>query len=234
MIYGAVLAGGIGERLGLGMPKQFYKIGDKPILIHSVEAFLKVDDFDYIIVSSPKEYIDETRKTIEEYIEDTEKIIVIEGGVTRNDTILNSIEQTDKKEDSIMVTHDGARIFVSPEQIQKSINCAKEHVASCPVIPSTDVIFKSMDKKHLDEIPLRKNLFRAQTPQGFKIKRFIEIYDDLTDDEIKLLDEAMALFHLRGEDICLFEGDPSNFKITTPFDIDVAETMINKKNNFDS
>lgn len=234
MIYGAVLAGGIGERLGLGMPKQFYKIGDKPILIHSVEAFLKVDDFDYIIVSSPKEYIDETRKTIEEYIEDTEKIIVIEGGVTRNDTILNSIEQTDKKEDSIMVTHDGARIFVSPEQIQKSINCAKEHVASCPVIPSIDVIFKSMDKKHLDEIPLRKNLFRAQTPQGFKIKRFIEIYDDLTDDEIKLLDEAMALFHLRGEDICLFEGDPSNFKITTPFDIDVAETMINKKNNFDS
>lgn len=228
MIYGAVLAGGIGERLGLGMPKQFYKIGEKPILIHSVEAFLKVEDFDCIIVSSPKKYIDETRKTIDEYIEDTEKIIVIEGGVTRNDTILNSIDQTDKKEGSIMVTHDAARIFVSPEQIQKSIDIAKEHTASCPAIPSTDVIFKSKDKKHLDEIPLRKNLVRAQTPQGFKITRFMEIYDDLTDDEIKLLDEAMALFHLRGEDICLFEGDPSNFKITTPFDIDVAETIINK------
>ena len=91
MIYGAVLAGGIGERLGLGMPKQFYKIGDKPILIHSVEAFLKVEDFDFIIVSSPKEHIDKTKKIIDEYIEDTEKIIIIEGGVTRNDTILNSI-----------------------------------------------------------------------------------------------------------------------------------------------
>lgn len=231
MIYGAVLAGGTGERLGLGMPKQFYKIGGKPILIHSVEAFLKVDEFDYVIVSSPGEHIDKTKEIIGEYIENTEKIIVIEGGATRNDTILNSIDQTDKDEESIMVTHDAARIFVSPEQIQKSIDYAKEHTASCPVIPSTDVIFKSMDKKHLDEIPLRKNLVRAQTPQGFRIRRFMEIYNDLTDDEIKLLDEAMALFHLRGEDICLFEGDPSNFKITTPFDIDVAETMINKRNN---
>lgn len=229
MIYGAVLAGGTGERLGLGMPKQFYKIGAKPILIHSVEAFLKVEEFDYVIVSSPKEHIDKTKEIIDEYIENTEKIIVIEGGATRNDTILNSIDQSDKEEESIMVTHDAARIFVSPEQIQKSIDYAKEHTASCPVIPSTDVIFKSMDKKHLDEIPLRKNLVRAQTPQGFKIKRFLEIYNDLTDEEIKLLDEAMALFHLRGEDICLFEGDPSNFKITTPFDIDVAETIINKR-----
>lgn len=229
MIYGAVLAGGTGERLGLGIPKQFYKIGDKPILIHSVEAFLKVEEFDYVIVSSPKEFINKTKEIIDEYITNyKEKIIVIEGGVTRNDTILNSIAQTDKKEGSIMVTHDAARIFVSPEQIQKSIDCVKEHTASCPVIPSTDVIFKSMDKTHLDEIPLRKNLVRAQTPQGFKITRFMEIYDDLTEDEIKLLDEAMALFHLRGEDICLFEGDPSNFKITNPFDIDVAQTMLNK------
>ena len=176
MIYGAVLAGGTGERLGLGMPKQFYKIGSKPILIHSVEAFLKVDEFDYVIVSSPKECIDKTKDLIDEYIDNSEKIIVIEGGVTRNDTILNSIDQTDKEEGSIMVTHDAARIFVSPEQIQKSIDCAKEHTASCPVIPSTDVIFKSKDKEHLDEIPLRKNLVRAQTPQGFKITRFLEIY----------------------------------------------------------
>ena len=65
MIYGAVLAGGTGERLGLGMPKQFYKIGSKPILIHSVEAFLKVDEFDYVIVSSPKECIDKTKDLID-------------------------------------------------------------------------------------------------------------------------------------------------------------------------
>lgn len=226
MIYGAILAGGIGERLNIGMPKQFYKIGGKPILIHSIDAFLKVEEFDYIIVSSPLDYITKTNEIIDKYIDNTKKLVVIPGGITRNDTILNSIEVTDKEEDSIMVTHDAARIFVSPEQIKKSINYCKDYTATCPVIPSTDVIFQSFKEGELSEIPLRKYLVRAQTPQAFKIKRFIEIYNDLSSDEIKLLDEAMALFHLRKESIYLFEGDSSNFKITHPFDIKVAKTIL--------
>lgn len=228
MIYGAVLAGGIGERLNLGMPKQFFKIGNKPILIHSVDAFLKVDEVDKIIVSSPKEYMNQTKEIIKEYEGDEDRIIVIQGGEKRNDTILNSIEYTDKKEDSIMITHDAARIFVSPNQIEKSIFYAKKHTASCPVIPSTDVIFKSTQKGKLDSIPLRKNLVHAQTPQAFKIGRFLEIYNDLSEEEIELLDEAMALFHLRNEDIYLFEGEEENFKITQPFDIEIAKTILEK------
>lgn len=226
MIYGAILAGGIGERLGLGIPKQFFKIGDKPILIHSVDAFLKVDEFDQIIVSSPAEHIDQTRDLLNEYYGDNDKLRVIEGGITRNDTILNSIACCDNDEDSIMVTHDAARIFVSPELIEKSIHYAKKYTAACPVIPSTDVIFKSCEKGKLNGVPLRKNLVRAQTPQSFKIQRFLEIYNDLSQDEIKLLDEAMVLFHLRNESIYLFEGDSINFKITRPFDIEVAKTIL--------
>lgn len=228
MIYGAVLAGGTGERLKLGIPKQFLKIGNKPILIHSVDAFLKVDEIDKIIVSSPKDYINQTKETIKKYEGDEDRIIVIPGGVKRNDTILNSIEYTDKKEGSIMVTHDAARIFVSPEQIEKSIFYAKKHTASCPVIPSTDVIFKSLEKGKLNSIPLRKNLVRAQTPQAFKIDKFLEIYNDLSKEEIEILDEAMALFHLRNEDIYLFEGEEENFKITQPFDIEIAKTILEK------
>lgn len=228
MIYGAVLAGGTGERLKLGIPKQFLKIGNKPILIHSVEAFLKIDEIDKIIVSSPKDYINQTKEIIKEYEGDEDRIIVIPGGVKRNDTILNSIEYTDKKEGSIMVTHDAARIFISPEQIEKSIFYAKKHTASCPVIPSTDVIFKSLEKGKLNSIPLRKNLVRAQTPQAFKIDKFLEIYNDLSKEEIEILDEAMALFHLRNEDIYLFEGEEENFKITQPFDIEIAKTILEK------
>ncbi|WP_407392013.1 IspD/TarI family cytidylyltransferase [Methanobrevibacter sp.] len=229
MIYGAILAGGTGERLGLDLPKQFLKINNKPILVYTIESFLKVDDFDLIIVSSPKEYIDKTKEMIDEYItEKKEKLLVIEGGATRNGTILNSIDVTDKKDDSIMVTHDGARIFVSPEQIQKSIDYCREYTASCPVIPSVDVVFESKEKGRLDSVPLRKHLVRAQTPQAFKINKFIEIYNDLDEDEIKLLDEAMVLFHLRDESIYLYEGDPANFKITVPFDIEVAKTILEK------
>lgn len=229
MIYGSILAGGTGERIGFDHPKQFIKINDKPLLYYPIEAFLKVEDFDLIIVSSPKDYIDDTKSLIDEYFSEyKEKLIVIEGGKTRNGTILNSIEQTDKKDDSIMVTHDAARIFVTPEQIKLSIDYCMEYTASSPVIPAVDVVFESKEKGRLDKIPLRKNLVRAQTPQAFKIKRFIEIYNDLSESEKKLLDEAMALFHLRNESIYLFEGDTANFKITVPLDVEIAKTILEK------
>ena len=229
MIFGAILAGGIGERIGLEDPKQFYRINNKPLLIYSIESFLKVDDFDLIFVSSPKDYIDKTKEIIDEFIlEGKEKLKVISGGKTRNDTILNSIAASGKTDDSIMVTHDAARIFVTPEQIQMSIDYCKEYTVSSPVIPSVDVVFESKQNGELTSIPPRKNLVRAQTPQAFKINKFIEIYEDLDESEIKLLDEAMALFYLRNESIYLFEGDTSNFKVTVPLDIDIAKTILEK------
>lgn len=229
MIFGAILAGGIGERLGLDTPKQFFEINGKPLLIYSIESFLKVDDFDLIFVSSPKDYIEKTKEIIDKFISDKkDKLKVIEGGETRNGTILNSIYASGKTDDSIMVTHDAARIFVSPDQIQKSIDYCKEYTAASPVIPSVDVVFESLETGKLNSVPLRKNLVRAQTPQSFKINKFIEIYNDLNESEIQLLDEAMVLFHLRGESIYLFEGDTANFKITVPLDIDIARTILEK------
>ena len=85
-----MLAGGIGNRMSLNKPKQFEIVGDKPILIHSTETFLKVEEIDKIIVSSPKEYINETKELIHKYFSNNPRIVVIIGGKTRNDTILNS------------------------------------------------------------------------------------------------------------------------------------------------
>lgn len=228
MIFAAILAGGTGTRLGGSVPKQFFKINDKPLLFYCINQFIKVENLDKIIVSSPKQYLNETKSLIETFFDD-DRLVVIEGGKTRNDTILNSIYYAINNgagDDSIIVTHDGARIFVSPELIEQSIIYSKEYGAASPVIPATDVIFQSKEIGKLTKIPERKYLFHAQTPQSFKIKDFIEIYDDLTDDEIKLLDEAMMLFYLRDKNVYLFEGDSSNFKITRPFDIKIAQSML--------
>lgn len=231
MICAAILAGGIGERLGLGMPKQFYRIYDKPLLIYCVEKFVEVDELDLIIVSSPKEYLDKTKSIINEFMDDN-RIHVIEGGITRNDTILNSINysiENGADENSIMVTHDGARIFVSPQLIRDSIHYALEYGPSSAVIPASDVIFESKVKRHLSGVPERKYLVHAQTPQSFNMNEFLNIYNDLSENEIKLLDEAMVLFYLRDEDVYLFDGDSSNFKITRSFDLTLAEVIL--KNN---
>lgn len=228
MIFAAILAGGIGTRLNANVPKQFLEINNKPLLAYCIEQFLKVDELDKIIVSSPKEYLSNTQLLIEKYF-DNEKIVVIVGGKTRNDTILNSIDYAMKNgadKDSIMITHDGARIFVSPKLIKNSIKYANEYSAASPVIPATDVIFQSKKPGQLDYIPERKYLVHSQTPQSFKIQKFLDIYNDLSEDEINLLDEAMMLFFLRNEKVHLFEGDSLNFKITRQFDVKVAESIL--------
>ncbi len=229
MFFAAILAGGTGSRLKLSFPKQFYEINGKPLLAYCIDPFLKVDKLDKIIVSSPKEYLNQTNELVNTYFKDNEKIVVIEGGETRNGTILNSIDYAIKNgadDDSILTTHDGARIFVTPKLIEDSLNFAEKYGASSPVIPATDVIFESKEKGKLDNIPQRKFLVHAQTPQAFKIKDFLEIYNDLSEDEINLLDEAMMLFYLRDKPVYLFEGDGSNFKVTRPFDIKIAETLL--------
>lgn len=228
MNFAAILAGGIGTRLNTGVPKQFFKINDKPLLAYCIEPFLKVNELDKIIVSSPKQFLGNTQTLVDKYF-DSDKIVVIEGGRTRNDTILNSITYSLKNmadDDSIMVTHDGARIFVTPKLIKDSIKFAKEYGAASPVIPATDVIFQSKEPGKLTDIPERRFLFHSQTPQSFNIKKFINIYNELTCDEIKLLAEAMMLFYLRDEKVYLFEGDSSNFKITRPFDIKIAQSIL--------
>jgi 2-C-methyl-D-erythritol 4-phosphate cytidylyltransferase len=231
MIFAAILAGGTGKRLGMDLPKQFFKIKEKELLVYCIEPFLKVEELDKIIVSSPEEYLDKTKDMIEKYFPNNDRLVVIQGGVTRNDTILNSIDysiENGADEDSIMVTHDGARIFVSPKLIEDSIKYAKEYGAASPVIPATDVIFQSKERGKLTKIPQRKYLFHSQTPQSFNIYLFLDIYNDLNNEEIDLLDEAMMTFYLRNKEVFLFEGDSSNFKITRPFDIKIAESMLNE------
>ena len=228
MIFAAILAGGIGSRLDFDVPKQFFEINNKPLLAFCIEPFLEVDELDKIIVSSPNQFLNETQNLIDKYFKD-DRLVVIEGGKTRNDTILNSIDYAMKNgsdETSVMVTHDGARIFVSPKLIKDSIKFAKEYGAASAVIPATDVIFQSKIPGQLTKVPERKYLVHAQTPQSFKINDFLDIYNDLSEDEIKLLDEAMMLFYLRDKDVCLFDGDSSNFKITRPFDITIAKSIL--------
>ena len=225
-----MLAGGTGTRMGLEKPKQFEIVGNKPILAHSIEKFLEVDEIDEIIVSSPESYMETTKDLIKEYFNNNSRIVVIQGGETRNGTILNSIDyvKSNYKEDDdpILITHDASRIFVSPKLIRNSILELENHDAASPVIPAIDVIFESKEKGKLTDIPLRKNLVHSQTPQSFKINRFLEIYQDLNDEEIAKLDEAMMLFFLRNGDISLFEGEAINFKITRKIDLKIAEAYL--------
>ena len=141
-VYGVVLAGGKGTRMGnVEKPKQFMEVGGKPIIIHTLEKFVVNPQFERVIVLSPKQWITYTQDIIKKYILLSDKIDVIEGGATRNDTIMNAISHIEKfyglDEETIIVTHDSVRPFVTHRILEDNIHYAKEYGACDTVIPAT-------------------------------------------------------------------------------------------------
>ena len=150
MIYGVVLAGGIGSRMGnVDKPKQFLEIGKRPIIVHTVEKFLVNSRIDKVIVLCPEQWISYTRDLFKKYGVPMDSLSIIQGGKTRNDTIMNAIafiEETDGlQEDTIVVTHDSVRPFLTHRIINDNIEAALSGVACDTVVPATDTIVESQD-----------------------------------------------------------------------------------------
>ena len=236
MIFAAILAGGIGSRMGgTETPKQFLNLGDKPVIIHTIEKFVINSKFDKIIVLSPKNFINHTENLINEYFGENDTIIVLEGGETRNDTIINSIdyvkENFDIDDGSIIVTHDSVRPFVTHRIIEDNIKSAKEFGACDTVVPATDTIVESVDGKLIKDIPIRDYFYQGQTPQSFRINKLYELINNLSDSETNILTDACKIFVLKGEDVHLVEGEITNIKITYPYDLKLANTILKESNH---
>lgn len=230
-VYGVILAGGQGTRMGNSdKPKQFLEVGGRPILIHTVEKFAVNPDFQQIIVLAPKQWLAYTKDIIKKYIRNYEKIVIIEGGNTRNETIMNAVQYIEDAgcltEDTIIVTHDSVRPFVTYRIIEENIRYAKECGACDTVIPASDTIVESRDGSFISNIPERKMMYQGQTPQSFKAKKLREIYKSLTEEERGILTDACKIYVLKNEPVHLVEGDVSNIKITYPHDLRVAEAIL--------
>lgn len=236
MIYGVILAGGIGSRMGnVEKPKQFLHIGSKPIIVHTVEKFCVNSRIDKIIVLIPEQWVSYTKDLFKKHITEMEKISIIAGGKTRNETIMNAIRYIEKndglRDDTILVTHDAVRPFVTHRIIDDNIDAALKGDACDTVIPATDTIVESMDGSVISQIPDRTKYYQGQTPQSFKALKFKELYSELSDEEKKILTDAAKVFVIKGEKVTLVQGETFNIKVTYPYDLQVAETLLGGKKN---
>ena len=236
MIFAAILAGGIGSRMGgTDTPKQFLTLGNKPVIIHTIEKFLINESIDKTIVLIPKNFINHTNNLINEYIGENENIIVIEGGETRNDTIMNSIRYIEDNygidEESIILTHDSVRPFVTHRIIEDNIDAARKYGACDTVIPATDTIVESVNGETIESIPVRDYYYQGQTPQSFNIKKLFNLINSLTEAETNILTDACKIFTLKDEDVHLVNGEVTNIEITYPYDLKLANTILEDGND---
>ncbi len=231
MIFAAVLAGGIGKRMGnVDKPKQFLMIGKKPIIVHTVEQFCIHDKFEKIIVLCPKQWMPYTKDLLDKYLGQTDRVCVIEGGDIRNQTIMNAIDWIESnyglEEDTVLVTHDAVRPFVTSRIIEDNILAATKYGACDTVVPATDTIVQSDDEKCIANIPERSKFWHGQTPQSFLAVKFKELYESLTEEEKGILTDAAKVFVMKGEKVRMVEGENFNIKVTYPYDLQLAETLL--------
>lgn len=233
-VFAAILAGGIGTRMGnVEKPKQYLNISGKPIIIHTIEKFILNEDMEAIIVLTPKQWVNHTKDLVKKHIPTVNNIFVIEGGADRNGTIMNAINfietNYELNDDTVIVTHDSVRPFVSHRIIADNVKFALEFGACDTVIPATDTIVRSEGGEIITEIPDRSQMYQGQTPQSFKAKKLKDMYLGLSDEEKKILTDACKIMVLKGEKVYLVEGETSNMKITYPYDLKVAEALLAEK-----
>lgn len=238
MVFAAVFAGGSGTRMGnTDTPKQYLELGNRPIIVHTIEKFFVNDRIDEILVLCPKAWVAHTTDLIGKYLPEGKKITVIAGGATRNGTLENAIDYIEKNyetdEDTIIVTHDAVRPFLTHRIICENVDAAVKYGACDTVIPATDTIVESKDGQIISCIPDRKNMYQGQTPQSFRLKELERVLSSLTDDEKAILTDACKIFSIKNKPVYLVDGEVFNIKITYPYDMKVADTLLKGKDNND-
>lgn len=231
MIYAGILSGGMGNQTRRAdMPRQFLELGDKPILIHTIDPFMVNHNIDEIIVALPKPWISYTIDLVRRYYTNPKKIHLIAGGETRSETlmcILDDIEQRNGiDETDFIISHDAIRPFVSDRIINDNIEAVRKYGAVDTVIPAFDTIVESGDGENICSIPMKSRMYQGQTPQSFHIRTLIEVYRQLTEEEADSLTDTANIFVRRGKPVHMVMGDASNMKITTPYDLKMANALL--------
>lgn len=221
-----ILASGNGTRMrNSKIPKQFIEIKNKPIVSHTVEKFINNQNIDETIIVCHPEWISFLKQSMEK-LHPKNNYHIIEGGTCRNDSIKLGLIYIQKNFDidnnDIILTHDAVRIFISSKIINDNIEYAKKYGAVDTVVPATDTIVCSLDGKKINNIPNRDQLFNGQTPQTFKWKIINDIYSKKNIDA----SDACSLAIQNGFDVYLLEGEYSNIKITSDFDLAIIDAMV--------
>lgn len=226
-----ILSGGVGSRMGLNIPKQYVKVKGHPVLNFCLSAFLENEIIDAIIIVVSDEWIDFVKDNLSS-LNPNKPVYYAKPGETRQYSIYNGLRvmrENGFKENDIVIIHDGARPLVSEDLICRCINACKEADGVMPVIPIKDTVYLSEDGKQIKALLNRSHLWAGQAPEAFKFGAYIKVHDEMDRDELLRITGSTEIAYKAGLCCHMIEGDPMNFKITTPEDLSNFENLLNNK-----
>jgi len=220
-----VLAGGIGVRVGLGIPKQLIKIAGKAIVEHTLEALEGSPHIDEIVIMMNAAAIGEL-----DHLLDSERFAkltrILPGGETRNDTTQLAIAALEG-DDTKVLFHDAVRPFIDDRIIEDCVRALDTYEAVDTAIPSADTIIQVDADRLITGIPDRSLLRRGQTPQAFRLGTIRKAYEiAATDPTFRATDDCGVVFaYLPEVPIYVVDGTAENMKVTEPIDVHIADKL---------
>jgi 2-C-methyl-D-erythritol 4-phosphate cytidylyltransferase len=223
MTVGAIIAAaGFGRRMKTDRPKQFLALNGTPILIHTVRKFDASGAINYIIVTAPREAVDEVRDLVKA-AGFKKSVTVIEGGERRQDSVAMGLQQLQPGTE-IVAVHDGVRPFVSIEEIESVVRQAERTGAAILGVPIVDTV-KQAEREFVDSTLTREHLVLAQTPQVFRTDILKQAFEHAAQDEYYGTDESSLVERL-GHPVAIVRGSERNIKITRPSDLTLARAFL--------
>jgi len=212
-----IVAGGKGERMNANIPKQFLEIKGKPILMHTLEAFYRFDATIQLILVLPSVQIEFWNSLCEKHAFNITHQIV-KGGQVRFYSVKNGLNTISNS--ALVAVHDGVRPLVSMETIARCFDAAGEFDAAIPVVDLVDSI-RQITKAGSQSVD-RSSYKLVQTPQVFDVELLKKAYEQ---EFSPLFTDDASVVEALGKLVHLVEGNRENIKITTEFDLKIAELL---------
>lgn len=220
-----VLGGGMGTRFGAALPKQLLTLAGKTLVEHCVAAFAAAPGVDEILLVMPLAYHEEAKRLVGDQVS-----AIIEGGVTRSDSVRNALAQISARypaADTGVLIHDAARPLVTQQIIADCVAALRRHDAIGTAVPTSDTILV-VGNDVIAHVPPRETLYRAQTPQCFRLEIIARAHALAAADPafVPTDDCGVVLRYLPDIPVHIVPGSESNLKVTYPADLAIAEALI--------
>jgi 2-C-methyl-D-erythritol 4-phosphate cytidylyltransferase len=220
-----VLGGGTGTRFGAALPKQLLTLNGKTLVEHCVAAFGASPGIDEILLVMPPAYHKEAKRLIGDQVS-----AIIGGGATRPDSVRNALAHIgaryDEAETGVLI-HDAARPLVTQRIIADCVKALREHDAIGTAVPTSDTIL-AVENGVIAHVPPRETLYRAQTPQCFRLEIIAKAHAlAAADPAFQPTDDCgVVLRYLPDVPVHIVPGSEANLKVTYPTDLAIAEALL--------
>ncbi len=222
-----IIAGGSGKRMGQDIPKQFINVGEKPIIVYTLEAFQKHPSIDNIIVVC----IDGWHDILSAYAKQfniTKLCSIVSGGSCGQESIKNGLDEAARlfDKDDMVLIHDAIRPMVSNDIISDNIAKCKLYGNATVVAPCTTVVLEKTDETFSEKVINRDNLLLTQTPQAFILNDILSAHKEAKEKGITDSVASCSLYIELGRKVFYSVGDETNIKLTRPGDIQIFKALL--------